>query len=65
MNKAPWYSLIKSFILDSSAIVHVYNNKSRFITLDLYKGNNDLIARDSRVLILVIGTITIIIKCLR
>jgi hypothetical protein len=32
--------------------------------LDLYKGNNDLIARDSKVLILIIETITITIKCL-
>jgi hypothetical protein len=32
--------------------------------LDLYKGNNDLVIRDSKVLILAIGTITITIKCL-
>jgi hypothetical protein len=33
--------------------------------LDPYKGNNDLIIRDSKVLILVIRTILIIIKCLK
>jgi hypothetical protein len=32
--------------------------------LDLYKGNNDLVIRDSKVLILAIRTITITIKCL-
>jgi hypothetical protein len=44
--------------------MHVYNNKSRVIMLDLYKGKKDLIIKDSKVLILVIGTVIITIKCL-
>jgi hypothetical protein len=56
-------SLSKSFILDSGATAHAYNDKSRFKTLTPYEGSEDLLAGEARISIEATGTVQIMIEC--
>jgi hypothetical protein len=57
----PKYKLHSSVILDSSAILHIRNDKARFIELTLANNSNFLYAGDNHVQIKAYKTIKVII----
>ena len=58
----PKYELHSSVILDSSATLHIRNDKARFIELTPANNGNFLYARDNHIQIEAYGTIKVIMQ---